>query len=273
MDCPQSRRGLSDEACNDRPKERVHKDMSRPSFPLISLIVSGGHTQLIYMKNHNHFEIIGTTHDDAVGEVFDKIAKILGLPYPGGPSISKTAETGNPEKYHLPHPKMPNYDFSFSGLKTAVLRAIQKELNLPISTPSNQLATKLSDQQIADFAASFQNTAIDILVEKLQIAVQNYQPKSVLLAGGVAANSLLREKVSKAFPDPLESRLGRNDEPRNGGPKERVRKDPINLFSPEMKFATDNAAMVASAAYFAIQEGEQPTDPYNLDISPRSEIT
>lgn len=221
---------------------------NQPEFPLIALVVSGGHTQLIYMKNHNHFEIIGTTHDDAVGEVFDKIAKILGLPYPGGPSITAAASSGNPYKHPLPHPKMPDFDFSFSGLKTAVLRAVQKELNLPISTPSYELAAKLTDQQIADFAASFQNTAIDILIEKLNKAVEKYQPASVLLAGGVAANSLLREKATQKFTDKTQ------------------------LFLPEPKLSTDNAAMVASASYFALHTGARPTDPYELDISPRSQI-
>ena len=95
-----------------------------PSFPLLALVVSGGHTQILYMRGHNQFEIIGTTHDDAVGECFDKVAKILGLPYPGGPSIAKAALDGNPNKYRLPHPKVEGLDFSFSGLKTAVLRAV-----------------------------------------------------------------------------------------------------------------------------------------------------
>lgn len=226
---------------------------NQPKFPLIALVVSGGHTQIIYMKNHNNFEIIGTTHDDAVGEVFDKIAKILGLPYPGGPSIAKSAKNGDSKKYQLPHPKMPNpLDFSFSGLKTAVLRAIQKDLGLPISTPSFELAAKLSDQQTADFAASFQNTAINILVEKLTLAVENYHPASVVIAGGVAANSLLREKINQKF--------------------QKNSKNP-KVFFPEPEFSTDNAAMVASAAFFAINSGQEPQDPFTLDISPRSEIS
>ena len=219
-----------------------------PSFPLVALVVSGGHTQLIFMPNHHDFQIIGTTRDDAVGEVFDKIAKLLGLPYPGGPAITAAAATGNPTKYRFPHPKVSGLDFSFSGLKTAVLRSVQTELDLPISTPSHTLAAKLSPTQIADFAASFQHTATAILVEKLALAVEKYQPTSVVLAGGVAANSQLRTKISAKFP-----------------------KHP-QIFFPEPKFSTDNAAMVASAAFFAISAGEKPTDPYNLEISPRSSI-
>ena len=136
----------------------------QPEFPLLAAVISGGHTQIIYMDRHDHFEIIGTTRDDAIGECFDKIAKILGLPYPGGPAIAKAAEKGDPTRYRLPIPKVNNLDFSFSGLKTAVLRAVQKELNLPITTPSYELQKHLSEQQVADFAASFQATAVKILI-------------------------------------------------------------------------------------------------------------
>ena len=99
-------------------------DKEKPTFPLLAMVISGGHTQILYMKEHNHFEIIGTTHDDAIGECFDKIAKILGLPYPGGPAISEMAKEGNRKKYQFPHPKVENLDFSFSGLKTAVLSCL-----------------------------------------------------------------------------------------------------------------------------------------------------
>ena len=102
-------------------------DCPQPQFPLLAMVISGGHTQILYMSAHNQFEIIGTTRDDAVGECFDKVAKILGLPYPGGPSIAKAALGGDPKRYKLPHPKLPGLDFSFSGLKTAVLRAVQKD--------------------------------------------------------------------------------------------------------------------------------------------------
>ena len=217
-----------------------------PSFPLLALVISGGHTQIIRMSKHNHFQIIGTTRDDAVGECFDKVAKILGLPYPGGPAIANAAKTGNPLKYPLPHPKVENLDFSFSGLKTAVLRAVQKELNLPISTPSTQLSTQLSQEQIADFAASFQQTAVAILLEKLQLAL-NLHPdtKSIVFSGGVSANQALRQAAKTHFK---------------------------HCFFPAPKFSGDNAAMVGAAAYYEIKSGLQPTDPYSLNISPRSSI-
>lgn len=213
-----------------------------PEFPLLALVVSGGHTQILYMKAHNQFEIIGTTHDDAVGECFDKVAKILGLPYPGGPSIAKAAENGDKSKYRFPHPKVDRLDFSFSGLKTAVLRTVQKELGLPISHPSHDLKNHLSEQQVADFAASFQKTAVDILVEKLQMALNEHPDvQSVVVAGGVSANKALREALPEAY-------------------------------FPEPKFSGDNGAMVAAAAYYEIQSGVGPTDPYKLNIYPRISI-
>jgi len=221
---------------------------NQPEFPLLAAVVSGGHTQIIYMERHDHFEIIGTTRDDAIGECFDKVAKILGLPYPGGPAIAKAALNGDPKKYRLPIPQVSDLDFSFSGIKTAVLRAIQKDLNLPITTPSHELAAKLSNQQIADFAASFQATAIDILIRKLKTASETHPAKSIVLAGGVSANQLLRTELEKAFSKTHQ------------------------VFYPKPEYSTDNGAMVASAAYFSIQAGDQPTDPYSLDISPRSAI-
>ena len=217
-----------------------------PEFPLLSLVVSGGHTQILKMSAHNHFEIIGTTRDDAVGECFDKVAKILGLPYPGGPAITKAGQNGDKNKYHFPKPKVDGLDFSFSGLKTAVLRTVQAELGLPISHPSHDLKNHLNEQQIADFAASFEKTATDYLLEKLEKAYEeNPETKSFVVAGGVSANELLREESSKRFS---------------------------NVFFPERKFSGDNGAMVAAAAYFEIKSGVEPTDPYTLNIMPRSEI-
>ncbi len=215
---------------------------SSPLFPLLALVVSGGHTQILYMPAHNQFEIIGTTHDDAVGECFDKVAKILGLPYPGGPSIAKVAVSGDSNRYKLPHPKVAGLDFSFSGLKTAVLRAVQKELGLPISHPSHDLKNHLSKQQVADFAASFQKTAVEILCEKLALALEKYpETQSVVIAGGVSANKALREALPEAyFPTP--------------------------------SLSGDNGAMVAAAAYYEIISGVKPTDPYTLNIYPRISI-
>ncbi len=213
-----------------------------PTFPLLALVVSGGHTQILQMPAHNRFEIVGTTRDDAIGECFDKVAKILGLTYPGGPSIAKAAAQGDANKYQLPHPNVEGLDFSFSGLKTAVLRSVQKELGLPISHPSHDLKNHLSEQQVCDFAASFQKTAVDILVEKLKKALDLYpETQAVVLAGGVSANQALREALPEAY-------------------------------FPALKFAGDNGAMVAAAAYYEISTGVEPMDPYALNIYPRISI-
>ena len=219
---------------------------SLPVFPLLSLVISGGHTQILKMDAHNHFEIIGTTRDDAVGECFDKVAKILGLPYPGGPAIAHAALTGDRTKYRFPRPKVDGLDFSFSGLKTAVLRTVQSELGLPISHPSYDLKNHLTPTQIADFAASFEQTAVDYLLDKLQ-AAQKLHPdtKSFVIACGVSANSLLRETATARFN---------------------------SIYFPAPKFSGDNGAMVAAAAFFEIQSGVAPTDPYKLNILPRSAI-
>lgn len=227
-----------------------------PAFPLISLIISGGHTQIVKMSAHQNFEIIGTTRDDAVGECFDKIAKILGLPYPGGPSIAKAAITGNSNAYSFPHPMPGTLDFSFSGLKTAVLREVQKATGKPISFPSSKLAALLTDQQRADFAASFEQTAVDILIEKIKLALkQNPGIQSLIIAGGVSANQRLRHDL-QIFIEQQNSKLHNK----------------INLFFPEPRFSGDNGAMVASAAYYEILSNITPSDPYTLNIMPRSEI-
>lgn len=232
-----------------------------PEFPLVALVVSGGHTQIIYMQGHNQFDIIGTTRDDAVGECFDKVAKILGLPYPGGPSIAKEAEKGDATRHKLPHPQVEGLDFSFSGLKTAVLRAVQAELGLPINTPSFELAGKLTEQRRADFAASFQETACEILLEKLKIALEGHpEARSVVIAGGVSANAVLREKAL--------AELSGVSGVKNGSWGEELK-----VFFPEMRFAGDNAAMVGAAAYYEVQAGVKKTDPYSLNIAPRSVIS
>ena len=235
-----------------------------PTFPLLALVISGGHTQIIRMSAHNQFEIIGTTRYDAVGECYDKVAKILGLPYPGGPAISQAAQSGNPQKYHLPHPKLTspnrsdhtynNLDFSFSGLKTAVLREVQKAVGKPISFPSHELKNLLTKEQVADFAASFENTATDILLENLKKALTLYpDTKSICLAGGVSANELLRAKTLGEFDNsPLPS--------------------PLSVFIPQKSFSGDNGAMVAAAAYYEIKSGVKPADPYKVTLFPRSPI-
>ncbi|MBR3594799.1 tRNA (adenosine(37)-N6)-threonylcarbamoyltransferase complex transferase subunit TsaD [Candidatus Saccharibacteria bacterium] len=274
-----------------------------PEFPLLALVISGGHTQIIYMPRHNDFQIIGTTLDDAVGECFDKIAKILGLPYPGGPSIAKAAQKGNPTKYRFPHPQVDGLNFSFSGLKTAVLRTVQKECDVGLDYPSHDLKNLLTTEQIADFAASFQKTAIDILLEKLNLALLEYRDiKSIVFAGGVSANKELRgaasrrgercsssgsfpparaatyipdgtEKVAKneqSFPDSqsMTSRTESGDPDKSARPQALEAKPKIFFPSPE--FSGDNAAMVAMAAYWEIKSGVSPTDPYKLTLAPRS---
>ena len=263
---------------------------SLPQFPLLALVISGGHTQIIYMPEHNQFEIIGTTRDDAVGECFDKVAKILGLPYPGGPSIAKAAEQGDPHRYHFPHPKIEGLDFSFSGLKTAVLRAVQAECNLPITTPSYELASHLTAQQKADFAASFQSTACDILLEKVQIALRGHlEARSVVFAGGVSANQLLRQKALVGLKNSLKRDFSACDHTKTAqtlqkAPNSRkqqklaqndnkaINLDDLQIFFPEPKFSGDNAAMVGVAAYCEILSGVEPTDPYSLNILPRTPI-
>lgn len=237
-----------------------------PEFPLLALVISGGHTQIIYMPEHNSFEIVGTTRDDAIGECFDKVAKILGLPYPGGPSIAKAALEGDASKYKLPHPKVEGLDFSFSGLKTAVLRAVQAELGLPITTPSFELKGHLTEQQRADFAASFQATACEILIDKLKMALSLHpEAKSLVFAGGVSANKVLREKALKTFQNGSE--WGFEGASEAGAALSR------KVYFPELKFAGDNGAMVGAAAYFEAVNGAEPTDPYKLSIAPRTAIS
>ncbi len=211
-----------------------------PEFPAVGLIVSGGHTQLMLYKSHENYNILGQTLDDAVGEAFDKVAKILGLPYPGGPAIDQAAKRGNPNSIKLPKARLKNpYDFSFSGLKTATLRSAQELAGKDYTFPSLQLPGVLSDIQKADLAASFQQTAVDTLVDAAVAAEQEFKPKTFLLAGGVAANQTLRTE--------LEARLT------------------VPLFSPDIKLCTDNAAMIASAAYYW---QDKASDPYKLSVIP-----
>lgn len=187
-------------------------------FPALNLIVSGGHTELVLMKNHGKYKIIGETLDDAVGEAFDKVARLLGLGYPGGPLISKLAGKGNPDKYPLPSPmlKSKNYNFSYSGLKTAVLYLLR---DLKIKNPNTQ--TK------ADIAASFQKAATDVLIQKTMRAAKEYAVKSIMLSGGVSANKLLRSKLQKNATE--------------AG---------LRYFQPQLEYTGDNATMIAVAGYF-----------------------
>ncbi|MBI2052545.1 MAG: tRNA (adenosine(37)-N6)-threonylcarbamoyltransferase complex transferase subunit TsaD [Candidatus Sungbacteria bacterium] len=163
-------------------------------FPILSLIVSGGHTQLVYSKKIGDYKIIGETLDDAAGEAFDKVAKLLGLGYPGGPEISKLAAKGNPSRFNLPRPMLnsKNFDFSFSGLKTAVLYLVKG------LTPNHPRPLKLTLKNKADLAASFEQAVVDVLVHKTILVAKNLTPKTLILGGGVAANKKLRRELKSA---------------------------------------------------------------------------
>ncbi len=220
---------------------------SQPKFPMLALIVSGGHSQLVLFRDHGDYELLGQTQDDAVGEAFDKVAKIIGLPYPGGPSIAEAAKAGDPKKYKLPKAKMQGaYDFSFSGLKTAVLRAVQREVGVDTTFPSFELPALLNETQRTDFAASFQNTAIETLVDKAEKAFHDYSPASVVIAGGVAANQELRRQ--------LQARL------------------PIDIHYAPMQLCTDNGAMIATLGCFYAARHEA-TNPLSLEVQPSLSMT
>ena len=180
--------------------------------PFIALLVSGGHTQIIEVKSYSEQTILGETIDDAVGEAYDKVARLIGLPYPGGPLLDKLAREGNPHAYKLPEAKVDGYNFSFSGLKTAVLRLVK-------SFDGQELPTK-------DICASFQECVSSTLVKKVKMALEETGYKQVVIAGGVAANSEIRRKIFE------------------------LEKEGYRVNAPQMKYCTDNAAMVASCAYF-----------------------
>lgn len=217
---------------------------NQPTYPILALIVSGGHTQIVKFKSFFDYELLGKTRDDAVGEAFDKVAKMLGLPYPGGPSISKIAKNGNSNRYKFTKPKLDNpYDFSFSGLKTAVLRTAQKEIGGDYNFPSHLLSNRLTDTQIANLAASFQQIAIQILIDALVDATNNEDYSSIVIAGGVASNEELRRQATQKLNK--------------------------KIFYPDPSFCTDNGAMIAAAGYFAHQSGIDPDNSYTLDIMPQ----
>lgn len=214
-----------------------------PEFPALGLIVSGGHSQLVYFRSHFDYDLLGQTNDDAIGEAFDKVAKILGLPYPGGPSVSKKALEGDPQTFTFPKAKMPGkYDFSFSGPKTAVLRKAQELIGEDFTFPSFQLAGRLSEQNKADIAASFQRIAIETVVDKTVLAYEEFQPKTVIIGGGVASSPELRRQLSDRLPLPL------------------AYTDP--------KLCTDNGAMIATLGCYKAMLGAEKADPYTLDIAP-----
>lgn len=200
-----------------------------PQFPLMALLVSGGHTELNLMTDHVTYKRLGSTQDDAAGEAFDKVARLLGLPYPGGPSIQKAAAEGNPNAFTFPRARMEGtWNFSFSGLKTAVLRVVRKLEEHHETIP------------VADLAASFQAAVVDVLVSKTLQAARTFKANEILVAGGVSANRALRE----AFQAQTE----------------------FKVHIPPLYLCTDNAAMIGSAGYFRFMRGQR--DPLDLDVLP-----
>ena len=192
-----------------------------PEFPFLCLTVSGGHTQLVIVNSPLEMKVIGETIDDAAGEAFDKISKIMELPYPGGPLIDKYAKEGNADAYKFPHPKVGELEFSFSGLKTSVLRFLQKEVRKD---------EKFIENHLNDVCASVQKTIVDILVNKIKIASKKTGITRIAIAGGVSANSELRKRL-------LENKFG------------------WDVFIPDFQFCTDNAGMIGIAGYYKFESG------------------
>lgn len=199
-------------------------DFEKPEFPFLALTISGGHTQIVKVTDYFEMEVIGQTLDDAVGEAFDKSAKILGLPYPGGPLVDKNAGRGNPKAFEFPKPKVEGLDFSFSGLKTSILYFIQKK------TKENP---QFIDENLEDICASIQHTIIKILMSKLKKAVNETGINRIAIGGGVSANSGIRRTLKEA-----EKKYG------------------WKTFIPKFEYTTDNAAMIAIAGHYKFLSGE-----------------
>ena len=197
-------------------------------FPIISLIASGGHTMLVLMQDEKNYQVLGQTVDDAAGEAFDKVAKLLGLPYPGGPAVAKLAAKGNSKAINFPRPMLnqKNYNFSFSGLKTSVLYYLR---DYPLRPKTYNLKPNI--------CASFQQAVIDVLIAKTLRAAREYKAKSVSLAGGVSANAKLRNQLRNS-----------------------CRQNQLRFFVPPLSLCTDNAEMVGIAAAFMLHNGFQPTN-------------
>ncbi len=195
---------------------------SKPQFPFLCLTISGGHTQLIQVNDYFDFTILGETIDDAVGEAFDKIAKIIGLEYPGGPLIDQLAQKGNPNAFQFAKPQVKGYDFSFSGLKTSVLYFLQKEM---------KKNNRFIEENLADLCASVQHTIVEILMKKLQKAVQKTGIQRVAIAGGVSANSEIRKRLQY------------------------MEKWGWETYIPKFEYTTDNAAMIAMVGQLKYEEG------------------
>lgn len=219
------------------------------AWPYLGLVVSGGHTELVLMHGHHQFELLGSTRDDAAGEAFDKVGRLLGLSYPGGPHVSKLAESGNAAAIGFPRPMLDqnNFDFSFSGLKTAV----RQEVGLGGAGPTGRAAAHslsdqpMADQQRADVAASFQQAVVDTLVAKTVRAAERFSPSAVLLGGGVAANLLLRQALKESL-EYCKKRL---------------------LVTPP-EYATDNAAMIGAAAFWGREQSVNDEGLFGVSADP-----
>lgn len=202
--------------------------------PFLMLLVSGGHTELIIFEDHGKYKLVGKTRDDAVGEAFDKVARLLGLPYPGGPYIDAKAQTGDPKKFNFPRAMPTSFDFSFSGLKTSVLYTIRdlEEKNIPIP--------------VEDIAASFSEAVAETLVNKAIKACKEYNLNKLVISGGVAANSTIRAKMT-----------------------EKCKNNKIQFFSPPLNLCTDNAAMIACAAYYKFIRDDYEKDWLSIEAKSR----
>ncbi len=216
---------------------REKEDDEVPEFPYLCLLISGGNSQLIIVRSPEDMEIIGRTIDDAAGEAFDKCAKVMGLPYPGGPHVDRLAQQGDSSKFKFAKPHIPGLDYSFSGLKTSFLYTLRDE---------KKKNENFVEENMADLAASLQRTIIDILIDKLDKAVKHTGIKTVAIGGGVSANSGVRQAVADYCT-------------RNG----------LKAFIPPRKFTTDNAAMVAIAGHFKALNGEY----CSLDAVPFARVT
>lgn len=216
--------------------KQYDKPSAAPKFPYLCLLVSGGNSQIVRVDDPIHYEILGQTIDDAVGEAFDKCSKMMGLGYPGGPVIDRLAKLGDPEKYKFAKPHIPGLDYSFSGVKTSLLYFVRDEM---------EKDPEFMEKNKEDICASFQKTLIDILMDKLIKAVRLTGIKEVTIGGGVSANSGLRGRIT-----------------------EEGQKRGWNTYLPEFKFTTDNAAMIAIAGYFRYLKGERTP----LDVAPVSRI-
>lgn len=219
-------------------------DFPEPDFPLLALIASGGHSELLLMRAHGRYQRLGGTIDDAAGEAFDKVGRVLGLPFPGGPAIERAARAGDASAYRFPIAKTAgSYDFSFSGLKTAVMRAVtvQPSARQKRRRGAERRAALRADISVSDVAAGFQAALTEALAQTTKRAAQDFEAKAVLLAGGVSANTALRQKLRQALPLPV--------------------------YYPPLFLCTDNAAMIGAAAHWRLLAGQR--SPLGLEARAR----